>query len=117
MQSAIETESSEFVRQENDNFGLKVADAVWVGTALLTRDRDAQAQFSNEEIVASVLKHRLTGAAEKSIRQHVVQHCVAEYKPQPNRSRMLHATSSTHRRLFHDWEDIYHPAREGTPTH
>ncbi len=111
----IEASESEYPMQEN--FDLSVADAVWIGVALLHNSRPSQAQFTNDEIVSSVLKHRLTKATEKSIRQHVIQHCVAECKPQPNRSCMLHATRDSHRRIFHDWEDQPHPERRGAPTH
>jgi hypothetical protein len=119
MQSALRaTEPAKCEEQAQDNnYDLSVADAVWIGMALLHHSRPSQAQFTNEEIVNSVVKHHLTKAAEKSIRQHVLQHCVAESKPQPNRSCMLHATRDSHRRIFHDWEDQPHPARRGAPTH
>jgi len=98
------------------NSGLTIADAVWVGMALLHYRRPAQDSFPKQEIVDSVLAHALTKADIKSIKQHVNQHCVANCKPQPNRSRMLYATSETHRRLFFDG-DRYDPARQGSPTH
>jgi hypothetical protein len=119
MQSELHaTEPAEYRERDQENcFDLSAADAVWIGVALLHYSRPSQAQFTNEEIVNSVLKHHLTKATEKSIRQHVLQHCVAESKPQPNRSCMLHATRDSHRRIFHDWEDQPHPARRGAPTH
>lgn len=95
---------------------LTVADAVWISTALLHRQRPAQSQFSTEEIVASVEANHLTRGSSKSIWQHVNQHCVANRKPQPNRARMLYATGGGHRRLFRQG-DRYDLAREGAPTH
>ncbi len=96
--------------------GLTVADAVWIGAALLHYKNPAQSQFSKHEILQSVVDHSLTYADPKSVQQHINQHCVANCKPQPNRSRMLYATSEAHRRLFFDG-DKYDPAREGSPTH
>lgn len=101
---------------ESENLDLTVADAVWLGTALLHNDRPAQAQFSTDEIVRSVMENGLTRAAEKSVWQHVNQHCVANRKPQPNRARMLYATGGGFRRLFRDG-DRYDPERADGRTH
>jgi hypothetical protein len=104
-------------KQDESTYDLKVADAVWVATATLHRKRPSQqAPFTVDEIVSQVIAMRLTSGTEKSIRQHVLQHCEALSKPQPNRSRMLYATRPTHRRLFCEG-DRYHPGREGAPTH
>jgi len=100
------------------NAGLTVADAVWVGMALLHIGRPAQDSFPKQDIVESVINHSLTNADVQSIKQHVNQHCVANCKPQPNRSRMLYATrEKSHRRLFKPGIDRYDSAREGSPTH
>src|SRR5260370_20416932 len=82
---------------------LTVADAVWVGTALLQRKmgRDGWDKgFTTDHIVNFVRQQHLTSGTEKSIWQHVNQHCVANRKPQPNRSRMLFALGGGIRRLF-----------------
>ncbi|MEO6805101.1 MAG: hypothetical protein ABI209_03040 [Edaphobacter sp.] len=102
---------------ENDE-DLKVADAVWVGTALLHEKTGRNDGFSTEEIVSFVQLHRLTKGAYKSIWQHVNQHCVANRKPQPNRICMLFATGQGNRRLYRpgDESKIY-PGRKGAPTH
>ncbi len=113
----IATTSSDTKNQPLDvDATLTVADAVWVGAALLHRQRPAQSQFSAEEIVGSVEANNLTRGSSKSIWQHVNQHCVANRKPQPNRARILYATSGGHRRLFR-LGDRYDPAREGAPMH
>ena len=107
-----------------ESFGLTVADAVWVGTALLHQLYPNRSQFSIDEIVESVVKHHLTGGTQTSIRQHVTQHSVANRKAQPNRSCMLYATrevgdqGDTHRRIFRDCDiNRIHPDRRGAPTH
>ncbi len=95
---------------------LTVADAVWVGTATLHQQSPESEGFSTEDIVERVLHLRLTRGEQKSIWQHVNQHCVANRKPQPNRSRMLFALGRGNRRLFRDG-DRSDPGREGAPTH
>jgi hypothetical protein len=95
--------------------GLKVADAVWVGTALL-QEKHRDAVFSTEDIVSSVQRHHLTKGTFKSIWQHVNQHCVANRPPQPNRICMLTATGKGYRRLFRP-SDKVDEGRKGAPTH
>lgn len=111
---------------------LKVADEVWIATALLHRESPAQPDFSIDEIVARAKKQALgeevvvgkgmpgtEGAAVAKVRPglyvHVVQHCVANRPPNPGRYRMLYETSPGRRRLFRPG-DSYHPAREGAKT-
>lgn len=95
---------------------LTVAEAVWVGTAILHDQRPAQYAFSVDEIVESVLHHTLSDAPAETIKQHVRQHCVANLPPRPNRSRMLYMTNATHRRLFREG-DRFDDQRAGSPTH
>jgi hypothetical protein len=115
---------------------LKVADEVWIATALLHRENPNQPDFSIEEIVARAQKEGLAqgsplgvnvhvgrpgtkGATQvlvpvtrPGVYVHVVQHCVANRPPNPGRYRMLYETSPGRRRLFRPG-DSYHPAREG----
>jgi len=95
---------------------LTVAEAVWMGTALLHDKRGAQNAFTVDEIVESVLAHKLSDAPAETIKQHAKQHCVANLPPRPNRSRMLYMTSGSHRRLFRDG-DLFDEQRQGAPTH
>jgi hypothetical protein len=95
---------------------LTVADAVWVGTAIMHEQYPQAAGFTIEDIVNRVVSLRLTKGGQKSVWQHVNQHCVANRKPQPNRSRMLFALGGGNRRLFRDG-DRSDPGREGAPTH
>lgn len=113
--SAGTTKSHSKVEQIEDDVDLKVADAVWVGTALL-HEKTGREEFSTEEIVSFVQFHHLTKGAQKSIWQHVNQHCVANRKPQPNRVCMLTATGQGNRKLFRPGDKIY-PGREGARTH
>ena len=96
--------------------GLTVAEAVWMGTALLHDKRPYQDVFTVDEILESVLNHKLSDAPIETIKQHVKQHCVANLPPRPNRSRMLYMTGPSHRRLFRNG-DRFDDQREGAPTH
>jgi len=91
---------------------LKVADEVWIATALLHREHPDRTDFRLEEIRARVEKEGLTGSLRPGVYVHIVQHCVANRAPNPGRYRMLFETGPGRRRLFRRG-DVYHPAREG----
>ena len=116
---AISSERTELSESGAAESSLTVADAVWIGAALLQRRAGVENRdkgFATEEIVDEVVRLRLTKGAPKSIWQHVNQHCVANRKPQPNRSRMLYALGGGVRRIFRDG-DRSDAGREGAPTH
>ena len=92
---------------------IKVADEVWIATALLHRENPEQADFSIDEIVERAAKQRIAGLIRPGVYVHVVQHCVANRRPNPARYRMLFETSPGRRRLFHRG-DAYNPDREGS---
>ena len=92
--------------------GIKVADEVWVATALLHRESPNAADFSIDEIVRRVNKEELHGSLRPGVYVHVVQHCVANRPPNPGRYRMLFESRKGYRRLFRKG-DPYHPDREG----
>jgi hypothetical protein len=99
------------------NAGLTISDAVWIGTAVLQySNANKELSFEPDIIWATVFMFKLTQGDEKSIRQHILQHCVANKKPHSNRSCMLFATEGRQRRLFRDG-DMRDPGREGAPTH
>lgn len=79
---------------------LKVADEVWIATALLHREQPDRSDFSIEEIVARVQREDLCGFLRPGVYVHVVQHCVANRPPNPGRYRMLYETAEGHRRVF-----------------
>ena len=81
---------------------VRVADEVWIATALLQREHPGRADFAVAEIVERAQGENLTGAPSlrPGVHAHVVQHCVAANPPSPNRCRMLVATGRGRRRLY-----------------
>ncbi len=94
---------------------IKVADEVWIATALLHQEHPGQPDFPVEEIVQRAERERLAGGIRPGVYVHVVQHCVANRPPNPGRYRMLFETRSGRRRLYRNG-DAYHTAREGAKT-
>jgi hypothetical protein len=94
---------------------IKVADEVWIATALLHRDNPTRDDFSIKEIEASVTKEGMIDEQRPGVYQHVVQHCVANRPPKPNNYRMLYETRPGYRRLFRIG-DSFHPQRRGKIT-
>ena len=91
---------------------VKVADEVWISTALLHREHSKRAAFRVEEIVARAQKEGLVRPLRPGVYVHVVQHCVANRPPNPGRYRMLFETAEGERRLYRRG-DPYHPGRDG----
>ncbi|HXJ92482.1 MAG TPA: hypothetical protein VMT20_06325 [Terriglobia bacterium] len=91
---------------------IKVADEVWIATALLHREHPDRLDFSLEEIVERARVEGLNEQLRPGVYVHAVQHCVANRAPNPGRYRMLYETSPGRRRLFCKG-DPYDPAREG----
>jgi hypothetical protein len=94
---------------------VKVADEVWIATALLHRERSSEPDFAIEEIVDRAAREQIAGPIRPGVYVHVVQHCVANRHPNPGRYRMLFETAGGRRRLFRPG-DAYHPQREGAKT-
>src|SRR5271156_3853749 len=90
---------------------LKVADEVWIATALLHRAHPSRADFSINEIVEQAMLVSPGSPLRPGVYVHVFQHCVAHRAPNPGRYRMLFETAEGRRRLFRRG-DTYHPARE-----
>ncbi len=91
---------------------LKVADEVWIATALLHREHPDAADFSVEEIVERARVEGLSKRLRRGVYVHAVQHCVANRPPNPGRYRMLVESGAGRRRLFRAG-DSYDPQREG----
>lgn len=91
---------------------VKVADEVWIATALLHRKHPGALDFSIEEIVDRARQEGLQEPLRPGVYVHVVQHCVANRAPNPGRYRMLYETSEGRRRLYRE-SDPYHSEREG----
>lgn len=92
---------------------VKVADEVWIATALLHREHPKSADFSVDEILRRVQQEQLTDALRPGVYVHIVQHCVANRAPNPGRYRMLFAVNESRRRLYRAG-DSFHPDREGS---
>jgi hypothetical protein len=93
---------------------IKVADEVWIATALLHREQPSREDFRVEEIVGRAAREGVAaGPLRPGVYVHVVQHCVANRPPNPGRYRMLLETRSGHRRLFRKG-DPFHPDRDGS---
>jgi hypothetical protein len=94
------------------NIGVKVADEVWLITALLHRENPKREDFTVHEIVERATKESIQDEIRPGVYLHALQHCVANREPQSGRYRMLYETGKKTRRLFRPG-DSYHPAREG----
>ena len=68
---------------------IKVADEVWVATALLQRENPKRSSFSVEEIVDRAAKESLVTPQRPGVYVHAMQHCVANRPPNPGKYRML----------------------------
>jgi hypothetical protein len=113
----LSIESSKIQAQHSsDTENLTVADAVWVGTADLQYRAGDDRVFTTDDLVEHIRGLALTKGQDKSIWQHVNQHCVANRKPQPNRACILFATGRGNRRLFREG-DLTDLGRVGAPTH
>ena len=97
--------------------GTKVADEVWIATALLHQKHPEQFDFSIGEIMESARQmwRKSSGSLRPGFYVHVVQHCVANRAPNPGRPCMLVETAPGRRRLFRPG-DYYHPERKGAKT-
>src|SRR5258708_4710594 len=91
---------------------IKVADEVWIATALLHREFPDRDSFRVAEIVDRASREQLTPRLRAGVSVHAYQHCVANLRPNPGNYRMLYATRDGGRRLFRP-DDDYHPYREG----
>jgi len=94
------------------NRQIKVADEVWVATALLHRENPSHRDFTAQEIKNRAEKEAIQGPIRPGVYPHANLHCVANRPPNPGRYRMLFATVKTRRRLLRPG-DPYHPNREG----
>ncbi len=92
---------------------LKVADEVWIATALLHRENLKRTDFTVEEIVNRAEKEGLTDELRPGVRVHAALHAVANRPPNPGRYRMLFATGRNTRRLYRPG-DASHPDRDGS---
>jgi hypothetical protein len=91
---------------------LKVADEVWLATALLHREHPDRSDFTVSEIVERAREEGLTEDLRPGVYVHAVLHCVANRPPNPGRYLMLVETAPNRRRLYRPG-DPAHEARRG----
>jgi hypothetical protein len=88
--------------------GIKVADEVFLATALLHRENPAHQDFTISEIVERAEKENLFGELRPGVRVHATLHCVGNRPPNPGRYRMLYATGDRTRRLILASDEFHH---------
>jgi hypothetical protein len=91
---------------------IKVADEVWVATALLHRENPSRVDFTPREIEARAAREQIIHERRPGVYVHANSHCVANRRPSPNIYCMLYETRPGYRRLFKTG-DTAHPDREG----
>ena len=80
---------------------IRVADEVWVATALLHRRHPDRSDFSAVEIVRQAEAENVADSQlHCELWKHVIRHCVVNNEYDPGRYRMLFETSKGRRRLF-----------------
>jgi hypothetical protein len=91
---------------------IKVADEVFIATALLHREFPDRAEFTQSEIVRRAERENLYGELRRGVAVHVSLHCVANKAPNSCTYQMLYATANGNRRLLLPGDDR-HPGRTG----
>src|SRR5262245_14143358 len=94
---------------------IRVADDVWIATALLHREHPKAKDFSAKEIAERLAREGLSDHKRPGVDPHISVHTVANRRPNGGRYRMLFETAPSRRRLFRAG-DPYHPQREGGKT-
>jgi hypothetical protein len=102
---------------------LKIADLVWVATALLHRENPEARDFSKNEIRQRAAQEDPENASRPGVSLHISTHCVASKPASPAKHRMLTRTRRGRRRLYQDRDETHRdrakgaaaPAREDLP--
>src|SRR5262245_6009994 len=92
---------------------IKVADEVWIATALLHRENPKREDFTVAEIVERVRREHIADELRPGLQVHAYLHCVANRPPNPACHRMLYATGKNTRRLFRETDDFDPKRRRG----
>jgi hypothetical protein len=113
---------NERISKTRSRRALKVADEVWIATALLHQEHPEHADFSVREIIDRLARERLHEAVRGSVHVHVIQHCVGNRAPNPAGYRMLIETGPSRRRLYRPGDPLHQdrhgrfvPARDEVP--
>jgi hypothetical protein len=105
----------------SSKLNIRIADAVWIATALLHREHPDRPDFTESEIAARLLAEGLPrGEHSNTLAAHISSHCVANCprsrkradpsKLQGGAYRILYETRSGFRRLSRPGDDV-HPDR------
>jgi hypothetical protein len=91
---------------------IKLADEVWIATALLHREHPEASDFTLREIVARMVREGF--GERKGIYPHVSSHCVANRPGSTGNYRTLFETAPARRRLYRTGEPLLacHPLLE-----
>ncbi len=89
---------------------LKLADEVWVATALLHREQPERPAFRGSKILRRAEQLHPGVPPRAGLNPHIYGHCVANAKPVSGRYRMLYREQSGSYRLFREGDD-FHPNR------
>jgi hypothetical protein len=65
---------------------IKVADEVWLATALVHRENPSQEDFTVKQIESRAEEEGLIDDRRPGVYLHILQHCVANRPPNPNDS-------------------------------
>jgi hypothetical protein len=98
---------------------MKVADQIWVATALLHQDHPAKpgVDFSIQEIVQRAVSALPEDGYRPGLPIHASLHCVANKPSNPAPYQMLYETAHGRRRLFRAGDDIPHKYRRKGKIH
>jgi hypothetical protein len=102
--------------RRRDRHEVKVADEVWIATALLHREHPEQPDFTVAEIVERARHERLTPELRPGVYVHAVLHSVANRAPNPARLLMLVETAPNRRRLYRPGDPADERRRGGKTT-
>jgi len=97
----------------NDLKLMKIADEVWVATALLHREQPSRAGFEGSEILRKVGEMHAGGQTRPGVNAHIYLHCVANKKPNSARFRMLYRNPDGTLRLYRRGDDCHPERRNG----
>jgi hypothetical protein len=104
------------MKPSQTNRSIKVADEVWIATALLHHENPKRADFAVSEIVERARRENISGELRAGVQVHAYLHCVANRPPNPGRYRMLYETGRNTRRLFREGDDFHPERRSGKIT-
>jgi hypothetical protein len=106
--------SNNFKPNKNDENYIKVADEVWIATALLHKENLKQKSFSVKEIVNKVKQENIFGKLRPGIKQYIYSDCVANIEAKSGNYRILIKIKKGRYRLYKDSDkELCHPSRNG----